>query len=114
MWLAATAAGAGAVLDRYRLWLVGLSVALIAFGFWQARRATQCSTIRRRLNFTLLFVALFFVGASLVLPAWWTVGGHEAPKGQPSLVMLSDAGTLEARWNASTAAVNVLVLLSPT
>ncbi len=113
LWLAAATAGAGAVLDRYRLWLVGLSVALIAFGFWQARRARSCTPRRRRLNVALLLLSTFFVGASLLLPAYWTIGSHKVPSGQRDLRTLASAELLRAEWNAARGP-KVLVLLSPT
>ena len=115
LWLAATSAAAGAVLDRFRPWLIGLSVALIAFGFWQARRARACSPGRRRLNLALLLVAAFFTGASLLLPLYFTLGGHATPAGQPRLTGLTSVDAIRRQWNASPAGTtNVLVLLSPT
>ena len=114
LWLAATFAGAGAVLNRFRPWLIGLSLALIAFGFWQARRARSCSPGRRRLNLSLLFVAAFFTCASLLLPAYFTLGSHTPPPGQPPLVALAGVDELRTQWNASTGTTNLLVLLSPT
>lgn len=113
LWLAAASAGVGTLLDRYRPWLVGLSIALILFGFWQSRRAQSCSPARRRLNVTLLLLSAFFVGASLLLPAYWTLGSHHAPAGQPALRTLKDPDALRAEWNAASGP-KVLVLLSPT
>lgn len=114
MWLAATIGGAGVFLEPLRPWLTALSVALIAFGFWQARRARQCSPGRRRLNFALLSVAAVFVGASIAFPSYLSFGSHEVPSGQPALVELSSADQLAARWNRSPGKAKVLVLLSPT
>lgn len=114
LWLAATFAGAGAVLDRFRPLLAGISVALIVFGFWQARRARSCSPGRRRINLALLFVAAFFTGASLLLPAYFTLGGHATPAGQAELMGLTGVDVVREQWNASPTTTNVLVLLSPT
>ncbi len=67
-WLAASAAGASAILSRLRPYLMILSVALIAFGFWQARRAKQCSRKPRILNLVLLWTAALFVFVSIAFP----------------------------------------------
>ncbi len=40
-WLAAGTAGASAILDRLRPYLIALSVILLAFAFWQAHRAKK-------------------------------------------------------------------------
>lgn len=68
MWLAASAAGAGAFLPTLRPYLMGLSVLLIAFGFWQVHRATQCGCKRNWLSLSLLWIAAVFVGTSLLFP----------------------------------------------
>lgn len=114
MWLAAGTASAGVFLDRFRPYLILLSVALIAFGFLQARWATSCSPARRRVNFVLLALSAFFVCASVLLPAWWTIGSHTPPQGQPPLAELASFDPVRDQWNASPRTTNLLVLLSPT
>jgi hypothetical protein len=77
LWLAASSAGASMFLAAARPYLMTLSVLLIAYGFWTASRATQCTRGRRTINFTLLAVSALFVGASLLFPqvlANWLAG----------------------------------------
>lgn len=62
------AAGAGAFLQRYRSWFLGLSVVLLAVGFWQQRRATRCSVRRSYLSVVLLWTAVAFVVAMFAFP----------------------------------------------
>jgi len=68
LWLAAGAAGLGAFLDRYRPWLMGASLALIAYGFFEARRAKQCGRNPGWLSRGLLWFSLIFVATSLLFP----------------------------------------------
>ncbi len=115
MWLAAASAGAGAYFEPFRPYLIGFAIACIAFGFWQARRATTCSPAQRRINLALLLFSTLAVGLSLLLPAYATFGGHTPPQGQPPLTTLESLDPLRARWNAAPPqATKVLVLLSPT
>ena len=67
-WLAAGTAGASAVLSRLRPYLMVLSVALIVFGFWQARRAKKCSRKPSILNAVLLWSAAVLVFVSIAFP----------------------------------------------
>ena len=60
-----------------RPYLMGLSVLLIAYGFWSAARARQCTRSRRTINFVLLGLSAAFVGCSLLFPqvlANWLAG----------------------------------------
>lgn len=68
LWLAAGAAGAGALIDQYRPWLMGLSLALIAYGFFEASRAKKCGRNPGWLSRGLLWFSLIFVGVSLLFP----------------------------------------------
>src|SRR5467141_3585695 len=48
------AAGASAFLQKFRPWLLALSIVLLAIGFWQQRRARLCSAKRNYLSAVLL------------------------------------------------------------
>ena len=61
-------AGASAFLLRFRSWFLVLSVALIAFGFWQQRRAKQCAVKGRFLAQMLLWTAVAIVLAMILFP----------------------------------------------
>ena len=66
---AALGAGAASVLFvTLRPWLLGLSVVLLGFGFWQQRRARQCAVKGRLLGAVLLWVAVIVVLGMLVFP----------------------------------------------
>lgn len=71
----AAAIGAGAAsafFQTLRPWLLGLSIVLIGFGFWQQHRAKQCSvqgSIRGRLiGNVLLWCALVTVLGMILFP----------------------------------------------
>ena len=67
----AVALGAGAASAFFtvlRPWLLGLSVALLAFGFWQQRRAKQCSVRGRWLGTALLWSAVAVVLGMILFP----------------------------------------------
>ncbi|HEV3456905.1 MAG TPA: hypothetical protein VHG32_10125 [Thermoanaerobaculia bacterium] len=67
----AAALGAGAAsafLTTLRPWLLGLSVALLGFGFWQQRRARQCQVRGRWLGAVMLWLAVAVVLGMLLLP----------------------------------------------
>ena len=77
LWLAAGSATASVFLSTARPYLMGLSVLLIAYGFWNASRVRQCTRRRRTLNYLLLSVSGVFVAASLLFPqvlANWLAG----------------------------------------
>jgi hypothetical protein len=77
LWLAAGSAGAGMFLSAARPYLMTLSVLLIAYGFWNAARARQCTRGRRTVNLVLLALSGVFVGCSLLFPqllANWLAG----------------------------------------
>jgi hypothetical protein len=61
-------AGASAFLLRFRSWFLVLSVALIAFGFWQQRRAKQCAVKGRLVGQMLLWTAVAIVLAMILFP----------------------------------------------
>jgi hypothetical protein len=62
------AAGASAFVQRFRPWLLGLSIVLLGIGFWQQRRARLCSVKRSYLSAILLWTAVVFVVAMIVFP----------------------------------------------
>lgn len=67
----AAALGAGAAsafFTTLRPWLLGLSVALIGFGFWQQRRAKQCAVRGRLLGNVLLWAAVAVVSGMILFP----------------------------------------------
>jgi hypothetical protein len=66
---AALGAGAASVFfATLRPWLLGLSVALLTFGFWQQRRVSQCSIRARKMGNILLWTALAVVLGMIVFP----------------------------------------------
>lgn len=62
------AAGAGAFLQTFRPWLLGLSIALLGVGFWQQHRAKQCAVKRAYLTTVLLWVAVAVVVGMILFP----------------------------------------------
>lgn len=69
--LVAAALGAGtasAFLATLRPWLLGLSIALMGLGFWQRRRATQCSIRGRTVTSVLLWSAVVVVVGMILFP----------------------------------------------
>lgn len=67
----AAALGAGAASAFFatlRPWLLGLSVVLIGFGFWQQRRAKQCNVRGRMFGNMLLWAAVVVVLGMILFP----------------------------------------------
>ena len=67
----AAALGAGAAsafATTLRPWLLGLSVVLIGFGFWQQHRAKQCAVRGRLLGSILLWAAVAVVLGMILFP----------------------------------------------
>ena len=67
----AAALGAGAAsafFTTLRPWLLGVSVVLIGFGFWQQRRATQCRVKGSKIGQILLWSAVVVVVAMVLFP----------------------------------------------
>ena len=62
------AAGASAFLQKFRPWLLALSIVLLGIGFWQQRRARLCSLKRNYLSAVLLWTAVVLVVAMVVFP----------------------------------------------
>jgi hypothetical protein len=62
------AAGASAFVQKFRPWLLGLSIVLIGVEFWQQRRAKQCPVKRSYLSAVLLWVAVAVVVGMILFP----------------------------------------------
>jgi hypothetical protein len=62
------AAGTSAFLQRFRPWLLALSIVLLGIGFWQQRRARLCAVKRSYLSTVLLWTAVVLVVAMIVFP----------------------------------------------
>ena len=62
------AAGASAFLQRFRPWLLALSIVLLGVGFWQQRRARLCSVKRSYLSAVLVWTALVLVMGMIIFP----------------------------------------------
>jgi hypothetical protein len=65
---AAGAAGSSAMLTTMRPYLLGVSVASIAYGFYQAWRAKQCRCRPNLLSTLLLWASAAVVGLSVFFP----------------------------------------------
>lgn len=59
---------ASAFATTLRPWLLGLSVVLLGFGFWQQRRAKQCAVRGRRVGNALLWAAVVVVVGMILFP----------------------------------------------
>ena len=59
---------ASAFVTVFRPWLLGLSIALIALGFWQQRCAKQCAVRGRLVGSVLLWGAVVVVLAMILFP----------------------------------------------
>lgn len=67
----AVALGAGAAsafINSLRPWLLALSVLFIGFGFWQQRRARQCSVRGRWIGIAMLWAAVIVAAAMILFP----------------------------------------------
>ncbi|MFZ0821435.1 MAG: hypothetical protein WAM91_15310 [Candidatus Acidiferrales bacterium] len=62
------AAGASGFVERFRPWLLGLSVLLLGLGFWQQRRAKQCAVKGGWVGQALLWVAVVVVAGMILFP----------------------------------------------
>src|ERR1700675_3573969 len=62
------AAGASAFVQRFRPWLLALSIVLLGIGFWQQRRARMCALKRNYFSAVLLWAAVVLVVAMIAFP----------------------------------------------
>jgi hypothetical protein len=62
------AAGVSAFAQKFRPWLLALSIVFLGIGFWQQRRARLCSVKRSYLSAVLLWTAVALVVAMIVFP----------------------------------------------
>ncbi len=63
------AAGASAFVQKFRPWLLALSIVLLGVGFWQQRRARLCALKRSYFSIALLWTAVVLVLAMIVIPS---------------------------------------------
>jgi hypothetical protein len=122
--MAAGLAGGSAFLSAARPYLLGVAVLCIAFGFYQARRARQCSRKPGIVAPVLLGFSTVFVALSLFFPQVManaaanllSRGSGPTPAGQPALVSLTPANlqTVRDGFNAAPNDTRVLIFLSPT
>lgn len=59
---------ASAFFSRLRPWLLAISILFIGFGFWQQRRARQCSVRGRLIGMAMLWAAVVVVVAMILFP----------------------------------------------
>jgi hypothetical protein len=116
---AAGAAGASAFLVHARPYLMGLSLALLAFGFWRAYARKACTPHPAIWPRLLLWLALAANAGFLFFPQPMAnlLAGSRAPAASPSpLTPLTPAAFQELRqdFNAASDRTRLLVLLSPT
>jgi len=62
------AAGAGVFVAKMRPWFLVLSVGMIAFGFWQQRRAKVCDVRGKAVGKVLLWTSVVFVAVLIFFP----------------------------------------------
>lgn len=62
------AGAASAFATTLRPWLLGLSIILLGFGFWQQHGATQCAVRGRLIGKVLLWAAVVVVLAMILFP----------------------------------------------
>lgn len=62
------AGAASAFSTTLRPWLLGLSVVLLGFGFWQQHRAKQCAVRGRMVGNVLLWAAVVVVLGMILFP----------------------------------------------
>ncbi|MGC1966463.1 MAG: hypothetical protein WA673_08380 [Candidatus Acidiferrales bacterium] len=62
------AGAASAFSTTLRPWLLGLSVVLLGFGFWQQHRAKQCAVRGRLVGNVLLWAAVVVVLGMILFP----------------------------------------------
>lgn len=66
--IAAGFAGSSAILSAARPYLLAVSILLIAYGFYQARRAKSCRRRRSVISLILLWLSTAFVAISILFP----------------------------------------------
>jgi len=121
---AAGLAGASVFLSAARPWLLGLSVILLAAGFFQVYRGTKCRARQSRTALVLLGFATILVVFLLFFPQVMaglladlsSYGQSKTPTGQPPLTVLTSNNFdhLRAAFNRASGDVRIVLLLSPT
>jgi hypothetical protein len=118
---AAGLAGGSTLLWMLRPYLLGASILLVAFGFYQAFRAKQCNRRPGAMSSLLLWLPAAVVAMSIFFPqaasaVLYISGGNQSPPGQPSLsdITAQTESTLKTSFNAAGQDVRLLLFLSPT
>jgi hypothetical protein len=116
MLVAAGAAGASAFLDQLRPWLMGISVAAVAFGFWQMRRAKQCRREPGLFSRVLLWTSAVMLAGFLFFPQ--ATAGFFADLtlragGGAGKVSQFDLAEFQQAFDAASGEPRMVVLLSP-
>ena len=119
---AAGLAGVSVFLGAARPWLLGLSVALLAAGFFQVYRGMKCRARQSKVGLVLLAFSAVVIGLVLFFPqttAGWLANISGPPKvsaGQPPLAFLTTENfdQLRTAFNSAAGDVRVVLLLSPT
>ena len=112
--IAAGVAGLASVLAGLRPRLMGLAVALLGFGFWQAYGRRSCAARARWWQRAVLWLSLLFVGVFLAVPqqaANWLAGVRSGPAPQAALLSVDE---LRGRFNAAADKLRLLAIFSPT
>lgn len=118
--LTLAAGGAGAAwftASKFQPYLIGLSVAFIAYGFWQASRAKQCSTQRKALNFGMLTLSALLTAGVVLFPqaiANRLAPGNAIATTQQALPLTSAQQLREAFNAAPNDTIKIVALYSPT
>ena len=118
--VALAAGGAGAAwlaASKFQPYLLGLSATFIAFGFWQASRARQCSAQRKALNFLLLTLSGLLTAGVIWFPqaiANRLAPGNSVQTAQQARALTSASQLREAFNAAPASAVKIVALFSPT
>jgi hypothetical protein len=118
--LTLAAGGAGAAwltASKLQPYLLGLSAACIAYGFWQASRAKNCSVGRKSINFALLALSAILTAGVLLFPQ--AIANRLAPSVSATTTAqaqpLTSAAQLQDAFNAAPAnVIKIVALYSPT
>lgn len=113
---AAGLAGGSAFLWAARPYLLGASILLVAFGFYQASRARKCHHRPHILTIVLLWLSAAVVTLSIFFPQLSYLGGGSPPAGQLPLADITPATVagLRGAFNAARDDVRMILFLSPT
>jgi hypothetical protein len=114
--MAAGSAGASVFSESLRPWLLGLSVASIAFAFFQTYRRGRCDFRNRRIRTVLLWFSAVLVVGMLAAPRYLSsllAGRIPAILGASPIRPFNEAEFIRA-FDAASGHTRVVLLLSPT